>query len=37
MAIGFIIYFVYSRSHSKLATGESEEGSRTAPEKVAER
>jgi APA family basic amino acid/polyamine antiporter len=37
MALGFIIYFTYSRTHSKLATGEEEEGSRRAPEPVAER
>ena len=37
MALGFIIYFTYSRHHSKLATGESEEGSRRAPEPANER
>jgi APA family basic amino acid/polyamine antiporter len=26
MAAGFLVYFLYSRSHSKLATGEEEEG-----------
>jgi APA family basic amino acid/polyamine antiporter len=36
MALGFLIYFLYSRQHSKLATGE-EEGSREAPEVLSER
>jgi APA family basic amino acid/polyamine antiporter len=37
MALGFLIYFSYSRHHSKLATGEEEEGSRGAPEVLSER
>ena len=36
MALGFLIYFSYSRHHSKLATGEEDEGSRKAPEVVSE-
>ena len=37
MLLGFLIYFLYSRQHSKLATGEEEEGSREAPEVLSER
>ncbi|MER7072604.1 amino acid permease [Terrabacter sp. NPDC000476] len=37
MALGFGIYFLYSRHHSKLATGEEEEGTRGAPEVLSER
>jgi APA family basic amino acid/polyamine antiporter len=35
MALGFIIYFAYSRQHSKLATGEAEEGVRGGAPQVA--
>ncbi len=37
MVLGFLIYFLYSRQHSKLATGEEEEGRRGAPEVLSER
>src|SRR6478752_6204311 len=37
MLLGFLIYFLYSRQHSKLATGEEEEGRREAPEVLSER
>jgi APA family basic amino acid/polyamine antiporter len=37
MVLGFLIYFLYSRHHSKLATGDEEEGSRGAPEMLSER
>jgi APA family basic amino acid/polyamine antiporter len=37
MLLGFLIYFLYSRHHSKLATGEEEEGRRAAPEVLSER
>src|SRR6476660_2012329 len=37
MLLGFLIYFLYSRHHSKLATGEEEEGRRSAPEVLSER
>ena len=37
MVLGFIIYFLYSRQHSKLATGEEEAGLTGTPEVLSER
>jgi len=37
MALGFIIYFLYSRQHSQLARSEGGDDSRDAPETVRER
>ncbi len=37
MALGFIIYFTYSRHHSKLATGEPEAGIEGTPQMIRER
>ena len=37
MALGFIIYFTYSRHHSKLATGEPESGIESSPQMIKDR
>jgi APA family basic amino acid/polyamine antiporter len=37
MVLGFLIYFFYSRQHSKLATGEEEAGITGTPEVLSER
>jgi APA family basic amino acid/polyamine antiporter len=37
MVLGFLIYFFYSRQHSRLATGEEEAGIADTPEVLSER
>ena len=37
MALGFIIYFTYSRHHSNLATGEPEAGIEGTPQMLRDR